>query len=185
MSSILERVATGEAGAVQECIERYGPLVYALARSFGRDAHAIEDAVQETFLHLWQVAARFDPSRSNEATFVAMIARRRLIDLRRRAEKHGGQEEIDEAMAPPAPDHSEHAELRDDAARAKSALGELRPEQKRVLELSIYEGLSHSEIAARTGLPLGTVKTHARRGLDRVRELLGFGRAARASGVTS
>lgn len=185
VGSILERVAKGETGAVQECIDRYGPLVYALARSFGRDVHAIEDAVQETFLQLWQVAPRFDPSRSNEATFVAMIARRRLIDLRRRAEKHGGQEEIDEAMTPPAPDHTEHAELCDDATRAKSALGELRPDQKRVLELSIYEGLSHSEIAVRTGMPLGTVKTHARRGLERVRELLDFGRVARASEVTS
>ncbi|MCE9594019.1 MAG: sigma-70 family RNA polymerase sigma factor [Planctomycetes bacterium] len=183
--SILERVAQGEAGAVQECIERYGPLVYSLARRFAKDAHAIEDAVQETFVQLWRVAPRYDATRCNEATFVAMIARRRLIDLRRRAEKHGGVEEIDEALAPPTPDHTERAAICDDAARARTALGELRPEQKRVLELSIYDGLSHQEIANATGLPLGTVKTHARRGLERLRDLLGFGRAASASGVTS
>ncbi|MBI5434960.1 MAG: sigma-70 family RNA polymerase sigma factor [Planctomycetes bacterium] len=185
VSSILERIAKGESGAVQECIERYGPLVYSLARRFAKDAHAVEDAVQETFLQLWQVAPRFDATRCNEATFVAMIARRRLIDLRRRADKHGGVEEIDETRAPASPDHTEQSAVCDDAQRAKTALGELRPEQKRVLELSIYEGLSHSEIASRTGLPLGTVKTHARRGLERLRDLLGFGSAARASEVTS
>jgi RNA polymerase sigma-70 factor (ECF subfamily) len=185
VSSILQRVARGETGAVQECIERYGPLVYALARRFARDAHAIEDAVQETFLQLWQAAPRYDATRCNEATFVAMIARRRFIDLKRRTERHGGHEEIDELVPSRAPDHAAAVEVCDDAQRARAALGELKPDQRRVLELSIYEGLTHTEIATRTGLPLGTVKTHARRGLERLRDVLGFGRASQASEVTS
>jgi RNA polymerase sigma-70 factor (ECF subfamily) len=184
VSSILERVASGDANAVQQCIERYGGLVYSIARRFGRDAHEIDDAVQETFLQLWRVAPRFEPGRCDEPTFVAMIARRRLIDLKRRADRRGDVHELPEAIESGAQTQVERTEICDDAAKARMALGALKPDQRKVLELAIYDGMSHQEIANETGLPLGTVKTHARRGLERLRELLGFSAAQRASGVT-
>ncbi len=184
MSTILERVARGEANAVQECIDRYGALVYSLARRFAANAHDVEDAVQETFLQLWKLAPRYESARCAEATFVAMIARRRLIDMKRRAQSRGSVDELPDAVESTERAHDERIEICDDATKAREALNSLKPDQKRVLELSIYDGLSHQEIATKIGLPLGTVKTHARRGLERVRELLGFARSERASEVT-
>lgn len=183
--SILERVAKGEQGAVQECIERYGGLVLTLARRFAVGHQDAEDAVQETFLDLWKLAPSYDPARCSEPTFVAMIARRRLIDLRRRQSRQAGSTELPEAIESPAQSHTERSEICDDAARARTALEELRPEQQRVLKLAIYDGLSHQQIASSTGLPLGTVKTHARRGLERLREILRFSTAEKASGAMS
>ena len=79
-SPVLPRVATGESAAVAECLNRYGNLVWSLARRSCPDVQAAEDAVQDIFLKLWTVADRFDPEIASESTFVAMIARRRLID---------------------------------------------------------------------------------------------------------
>jgi RNA polymerase sigma-70 factor (ECF subfamily) len=158
---------------VQECIDGYGSLVWSLARRLCPSAADAEDVVQEIFIDLWKSAARFDPGTASEATFVAMISRRRLIDLRRKLSRRGESGELSESIEEEGRSHEEEIEIRDEAGRAGRALSELRPEQRRVLGLAVYEGLSHQQIADTTGMPLGTVKTHARRGLMRVRELLG------------
>jgi RNA polymerase sigma factor (sigma-70 family) len=167
--TILQRIAAGDRAAVQQCIDAYGPLVGALARRMGLVGGEAEDAVQDIFVALWRSAERFDPALAAENVFVAMIARRRLIDVRRRIGRRveGVASEAGESLA------SGERAVRDEGARARAALSELRPEQRRVIELSVLEGLSHQQIADSTGMPLGTVKTHARRGLQRVRELLG------------
>jgi RNA polymerase sigma-70 factor, ECF subfamily len=172
--SILQRVAAGDATAVQECLDRYGGLVWSLARRFcyGNQSDA-EDAVQEIFLDLWKSASRFDPGVAAEATFIAMIARRRLIDRRRRLSRTPDMTDV--SLVSPAASGGEPesgAETVENAARAAKALASLRPEQQRVLRLSIYQGLSHEKIAEAMGMPLGTVKTHARRGLIKLREML-------------
>ncbi len=165
--SLLERVAAGDADAVRAFVARYGGLVWSCATRFeGADA---EDAVQEIFVDLWKHAARFDPTIASEPTFIFMVARRRLIDRRRRRDRRpqpSGQpipEVADDGVGP---------EISVEAGRAARALDQLRPEQSEVLILSTCHGLSHGEIAARTGLPLGTVKAHARRGLLAVRQAL-------------
>jgi RNA polymerase sigma-70 factor (ECF subfamily) len=84
-------------------------------------------------------------------------------------------EEIPETLEDPRPRHDKQVEVCAEAAAAARALGELRDEQKTVIRLAIYSGLTHQEIAARTGMPLGTVKTHLRRGLLHIRERLGVG----------
>lgn len=185
--TVLQRIAQGDASAVQECIDGYGALVWSLTRRLCPSVAEADDVVQEIFIDLWKSAARFDPGTASEATFVAMIARRRLIDLRRRLARRGESAELPEAVEDESVGHDEEAEVRDEAARARSAMAQLRPEQQRVLKLSVYEGLSHQQIADTTGMPLGTVKTHARRGLIRVRELLGAGSdaAPAAGGVSS
>lgn len=169
---VLQRVARGERAAVQECIDRFGGLVWSLARRFCYNPSEAEDAVQEIFLDLWRSAGRYDPSVASEATFVAMIARRRLIDRRRRAAREPDRQELNPAIAQDDADVIDRAEVGEDAAAAVRAMETLRPEQQRVLRLSIYQGLSHERIAEATGLPLGTVKTHVRRGLIRIREIL-------------
>jgi RNA polymerase sigma factor (sigma-70 family) len=183
---ILHRVAAGESTAIQECLDRYGGLVWSLARRFSKEASEAEDAAQEVFIELWKKAERFDPSLASEMTFVAMIARRRLIDRSRRKQRTFATETLDENPAVAVRDRGQaEVDLCDEAARASQALSRLKPEQRRVLELSIYGGLSHEEIARTTKLPLGTVKTHARRGLARVRELLGVAEASGAEGAGS
>jgi len=172
---LLHRVARGDDAAVRECIARFGGLVWTLAHRAGlKDAEA-EDAVQEVFAELWRSGGRYDPAIASETAFIATIARRRLIDRRRRATRHAGASAIidDEqirAVEPPPPP----VDSSDDAMKAAHALGTLSPDQQRVLRLAVYEGLSHELISRATGLPLGTVKTHARRGLMRLREMLGL-----------
>jgi len=172
---ILHRVASGDPGAVQECLDRYGGLVWSLSRRFCPNREEAEDAVQDVFIEIWNKAGRYDASLSSEITFVAMIARRRLIDRsrrRQRAIQAGGLE--DENSLPPSDDRShEMVDVGDEVERAQKALDQLRPDEQKVLRLSIYEGMSHDQISKATALPLGTVKTHLRRGLIRVRELLG------------
>lgn len=164
---LLARVALGDAVAVRECLAKYGGLVWSIARRF--DPNDAEDAVQEIFLDLWKSAARYEASLGSEATFIATIARRRLIDRRRSRRRRPETEEItDIVLEDPGVSPVESAE----AKQAAKALGQLKPEQRQVLVLATCHGLSHNEIAAHTGMPLGTVKAHARRGLISIRAAL-------------
>lgn len=182
--SLLQRIARGEAQAVQQCIDEHGPLVWSLARRLCPSSADTEDVVQEIFITLWKSADQYDPALGTESTWVTTVARRKLIDLRRRIARRGPTSEVSEELASSARDQGELAAESDDAARAKKALGELRPEQRSVLELAIVHGLTYEQVAAKLALPLGTVKTHARRGLMRVRELLGRGSRTNPGGAT-
>lgn len=179
---VLPRVARGDAAAVQACIDRFGGLVWSLARRLSEGGADAEDAVQEIFVDLWKSAGRFDPAVASEAAFVAVIARRRLIDRRRQSRRRPDVEPLPEAVE--ALDEGSAVERSGEAILARKALEQLRPEQRRVLLLGVLQGLSHDEIASVTGMPLGTVKAHARRGLLKVRSiLLGEDEARRACPV--
>lgn len=168
-ATLLPRVAAGDPAAVRECLARFGGLVWSIARRL--DPAEAEDAVQEIFLDLWRSAGRYDPLVASETAFVAMIARRRLIDRRRSRARRPTTEGIDEV--PSIPDAQAQApDACAEASQAARALGRLRPEQREVLVLATCHGLSHGEIATRTGMPLGTVKAHARRGLLSIRAAL-------------
>ncbi|MGH7243368.1 MAG: sigma-70 family RNA polymerase sigma factor [Phycisphaerales bacterium] len=167
----LQRIASGDKAAVQICIDRYAGLVWSLARRMCMNSADAEDAVQEIFVEIWRNAYRFDPNIASETTFIAMIARRRLIDRRRKLSRQRDRAPLDDA-SPTRPD-APKAELGEEAQIASRAMDELGADQQRVLRLSLMQGLSHEKIATATGLPLGTVKTHARRGLLRIREMLG------------
>lgn len=171
--SILARVAAGEMGAVDACIKRYSGPVWSLARRLLPREHDAEDAVQEVFLDLWKSADRFNSESGSEMTFVMTIARRRLIDSGRRRARSLETENLPEPDIVPSSDQADEVELRDEAAKVHEAMSRLRPEQRQVLQLSLLNGDSHQRVAERTGMPLGTVKSHARRGLMRVREILG------------
>jgi RNA polymerase sigma factor (sigma-70 family) len=171
--SLLKRVATGDMAAMQECLDEYGGLVWSLARRFCASPADAEDAVQEVFIALWENAGRFDESKGAEVTFVAMIARRRLIDSGRKTQRRqSAMERAREHYEQDTESFEEKVATADEAQQAMEALEQLSPDQQRVLKLAIHRGLTHDEIARTTGLPLGTVKTHARRGLIRIRELL-------------
>jgi RNA polymerase sigma-70 factor, ECF subfamily len=171
-ASLLDRVATGEAEALRECVARHGGLVWSLARRFEPDE--AEEAVQEVFLDLWKSAAYHDPRIASEAAFIAMVARRRLIERRRSRHSHRAASPSPFATAEPlvqgdaTADPSSAAE----AVTAARALTALRPEQRQVLVLAASRGLSHPQIAAETGLSLAAVKAHVRRGLLSIRAAL-------------
>lgn len=168
--SVLPRIAAGDPAAVADCIARYGGLVWSLARRFLGNLADAEDAVQDVFIDLWKNAGRFDPGRAAEATYVTMIARRRLIDRKRKAGRTPPSQPFGDE--PAGPGGVARVEIEDEAAKAAAALAELRDDERRVIRMAVYDGLTHEQIAAATGLPVGTVKTHIRRGLIRVRERL-------------
>lgn len=169
----MARVAAGDPAAMEECLARYGGLVWSIARRFSPTAADAEDATQEIFIEVWRHANRYDESIASEPTFIAMIARRRLIDRQRRQNSQPQITAWDEAKLPQgAREPAEWLQVCDDANRAREKMRELSSEQQSVLELALNGGCSQAEIAERLQLPLGTVKTHARRGLIKLRELL-------------
>ncbi|NNE97937.1 MAG: RNA polymerase sigma factor [Pyrinomonadaceae bacterium] len=170
--TILQRIALGENSAVQECLDKYGGLVWSLARRMLRDNNEAEDAVQEIFIEIWKNAERFDETQSSETTFIAMIARRRLIDRIRKHTRTPNIDSFEDILVEPTGKTEEEVYVSIEAMQVAKLMKDLRPEQKKVLQLSIVDGYSHQEICDALDMPLGTVKTHARRGLIQVRELL-------------
>jgi RNA polymerase sigma-70 factor (ECF subfamily) len=140
-----------------------------------RNSEEAEDAVQEIFVDIWKNAKRFDGSKASETTFIAMIARRRLIDRIRYSTRRITADSIDDVLLEPFTRHDQQLQTSIEARQAAEAMRTLRPEQQQVLRLSIVQGMSHQEISEATGMPLGTVKTHVRRGILQVREFLGLG----------
>ena len=169
---ILSRIAEGDRAAVDECLEEFGDLVWSIARRLSTSGADAEDAAQEVFLELWQKADRYDPEIASEATFIAMIARRRLIDRLRKNRTRVGTESLDLDIFSNQSDSTEDAELRDEAAKAAKCLGRLPDQQQQVIALSVHQGASHRVISERLNIPLGTVKTFARRGLIQIRDCM-------------
>jgi len=171
VAPLLPRIAAGDELAVRECVERYGALIWSLVRRWSPDTRDAEDAVQEVFVDLWRSAARYEVTRATEAGWVAMVTRRRLIDrLRRRrraVELEPLPDDFDVADDTPSDNASD-----DRVDRARAALRSLPVVQRTALELSLLHGRTHDEIAKAMNTPLGTVKSHIRRGLQRVRTLV-------------
>jgi RNA polymerase sigma-70 factor (ECF subfamily) len=142
-----------------------------------------EDAVQDIFIDIWRNANRFNPEVASEATYITMIARRRLIDRYRRRSRDLDTAPLAEEEVTAVADHEKRIEVSEEAACPQQYMRQLRPQERRVLELSINDGMSQSQVAGALNLPLGTVKTHARRGLMRLRELLGAGAVGGAKGA--
>lgn len=172
--SVLQRISNGDKTAVQDCLKKYGGLIWSLAKRMLPNSEDAEDAVQEIFIDIWKNADRFDESQSSETTFIAMIARRRLIDRIRKSNRQINADSIESVLVEPTNNFDERLQMSVEAKQAAKALQSLREEQRKVLQLSIYQGLSHQEIADALKMPIGTVKTHARRGILQAREFLGL-----------
>ena len=171
---MLQRAATGDATAFPACVDRFGPLVWTLARQLIADRTEAEDAVQEVFVELWRCADRYDPSVASARAFVATIARRRLIDRGRvRQRQMRGMQSLEGTDDARIRATTHKSTVDDDARDALRELDRLRPEQRDVIRLAVQAGWNHEQIAAHLSMPLGTVKTHLRRGILRIREVLG------------
>ena len=172
-TSLLARITTGDRAAVPELIARYGGLVWSLAQRLVPNRAEAEEAVQEVFIELWRHAERFDEQIASEATFITMVARRRLIDYRRKLRRQVATSSIPVEMNLPVSQVSETPDfpLGEDVTWAREKLALLRPIEQKVIELAVDRGLSQSQIAGELKMPLGTVKSTARRALVRLREM--------------
>jgi len=171
--TLLPRISAGDPNAVETFLRRHSGIVWNLARRFCRSAEDAEDATQDIFVDVWKSAGRYDATQGSEVTFLMTVARRRLIDRARRQGRRPAAELLEDAGTVADVPATDRAEVQDEVQRAQEALGQLRPEQRDVLNLALGQGRTHQEISAAIGIPLGTVKSHARRGLIRLRELLG------------
>lgn len=178
--TLVEAVARGREDALASLYDRYAQTLYAVAiRTLGERADA-EETVLEAFSQVWQEADRFDPARGSVAAWLTMIARSRALDrLRSRARRErvtadaaAGEVTGTPAMGTPHDEPDDAVEGEERRTQVARALRTLPPEQREPIELAFYEGLSHSEIAARLEAPLGTVKTRIRAGMQKLREAL-------------
>ena len=162
--------------ALEVLYDRYARAVYSLAVNILRDGGAAEEATQDTFFNVWRRASSFRPERGKVATWLFSIGHHRVIDeLRRRRRKQAlTVEEVDLANQPgDAIDPAGYAIAQGLRREMRDALSVLRPEQREVVVLAYYGGLTHSEISDKLGQPLGTVKTRMRLALKKLRTVLG------------
>jgi len=172
-TSVLDRIARGDPQALRACMDEFGGLVWTIARRFTRTRADAEDAVQEIFTDVWRSAGRFDAAQGSEKVFISTIARRRLIDRLRRRRQMPVMESDDAIENIGWADPGTRGEICAEAVTAAQAVARLKPDQQKVIELGILNGMSHQEIADALQMPLGTVKTQMRRGLIQVRALMG------------
>lgn len=157
---------------MEKCIAQYGGLVWSIARRYVKDHSSAEDVVQETFAEVWKSAKRYDPAIATECTFIGMLARRRAIDFARKESRRPSLEPLPEGEGLPLAASEPSAAQSCASKDVRSALRQLPEETQHLFALHFDEGMTHPEIASRTGLPLGTVKTRLRRGLVEVRNIL-------------
>ncbi|MHC4415780.1 MAG: RNA polymerase sigma factor [Planctomycetota bacterium] len=169
---LMHRVAAGDEAAVAELYDRFGSLVYKVARQLLPTRAESEDAVQEVFIRLWQTADRYDPRRAKLVTWVMLIARRHLIDRLRRNAVRGTvavlRSESTEAGSDREPDRKSREDERN--SRLLQRIAELPELQRVVIERAYLQGYTLREVSEQLEAPLGTVKSALSRGLARLRE---------------
>jgi len=175
-SALVVQVAEGNEHALTRLYDRTSRIVYGLARRILGDTSAAEDVTLEVYLQVWRIAKTYDPGRGTVSSWLVTLTRSRSIDLlRSRQARRATLEQSLEEVPAPLDLRSDPERLSIEAAQAhmiQNCLEELPIDQRQALELAYFSGLSHTEIAIRTGLPLGTVKTRIRMGMARLRELL-------------
>ena len=162
---ILERFRSGEEGAVKAVYEEFSGPVFAISMSILRDRGLAADATQQTFVKAWKAASTYDIDRELGPWLYA-IARRTAIDIYRKESRSVASEDVDVQALPPSLD------LIWEMFEVRRALEKLSDEERQVVKLSHFEGLTHAEIAEHMGIPLGTVKSRSHRAHRRLLELL-------------
>lgn len=175
---LVTRIRRRDEEAFRGLFSRYAPTAKALAMRVVRQSHLAEEIVQEAFLALWRNPDGYDEQLGSVRSWLMGMVHHRAVDLVRREEAQRRRAERSvadavEELADHADEVVEQIDLPDERKRVRAALDELPDEQRNVLELMYFRGLSQSQIADRTGLPLGTVKSRTLLGMRRLRLALG------------
>jgi len=166
---LVAAVRSGDQGAMAALYDRYSSIVYSVALRVLQDTGAAEDVLQDIFMQLWRNPGAFDASRGNMASWLAVIARHRSIDALRRRRPENDIEDVIVSIEPDLASEADHSRA---MVKVRGALETMPPPQRSALEMAYFEGLTHSEIAEKTGEPLGTIKTRIRSGLLSLRKVL-------------
>ncbi|MGH9683804.1 MAG: sigma-70 family RNA polymerase sigma factor [Candidatus Acidiferrales bacterium] len=168
---LVERIVQRNEAALAELYDRYAGMLSSVLNRILRDTQATEEILQDIFYQLWQTAAQFDASRGSLPGWLMVIARNRAISRLRRKNPSQGDELTENTVV--LPYNLETVIARNQlVTRVRIVLEELPKEQRDAVELAYFEGLTHSEIAQRTGDPLGTVKTRLRTAVETLRRTL-------------
>ena len=183
-SALVERMVAGDEGALAALYDRYSGMLFAMLVRTLRDPQAAEEILQDLFLQLWRGAARFDAHRGSLPAWLMVIGRNRALSRLRTREHREIPEDIEAFPANAVPSS---VNLEDDAERSllmeklRTAMAALPTEQREAVELAYFEGMTQTEIAARTGSPLGTVKSRVRSAMQSLKQAFDE-RTARQSG---
>ena len=176
---MIERIGRGDQSAFSALYDRLSRPLYSLALRMLGDAGDAQDALQDVFLQIWSRAATYNPEQSTVFSWTVLLTRSRVIDRLRSRKRRlrvvdsaTGDEDADVADASTMESGADTADKNDEAARVRSVLNNLPSEQREAIELAFFGDLTHHEIAARLGEPLGTIKARIRRGLLKLRERL-------------
>jgi RNA polymerase sigma-70 factor, ECF subfamily len=176
LAELLARTALGERAAFAALYGAMRAKLFAVSLRIVRESSLAEEALQDSFVSIWNHAADYARDKSAPSTWMTAIVRNRSLDIVRRTRE---EPDIDEALTANLPDGGPGPEagalLRAQAHAIRACLEELDADQRQSIVLAFFHGLSHSELAAHIGRPLGTVKTHIRRGLLRLRDCLARG----------
>jgi len=175
---LVEQAARGRRGAVRRLFQQFSSMAYSLALRIGGDEADAEEVLVDSFYQVWKQAGRYDASRGTVAGWILNIVRSRAIDTLRsrmrvaRSEKKILEGEEVFAVVAPLPSPEKQAIRREEQAVVQEAMQELPEDQRLVIDLAYFHGLSQSEIATQLGQPLGTVKTRTRLAMQKLRRML-------------
>ena len=173
LAALLARTALGDRAAFAELYAATRAQLFAVSLRIVRERPLAEEVLQDSFVSIWSHARDYAAAKSAPTTWMTAIVRNRSLDVVRRSRE---EPDIDDALSANLVDESAtpaaDAQRRAEAHTLRECLEELEPEQRQSITLAFHHGLSHSELAAHLRRPLGTVKTHIRRGLMRLRDCL-------------
>ncbi|MGL5084000.1 MAG: sigma-70 family RNA polymerase sigma factor [Microcoleaceae cyanobacterium] len=175
---LLAKIANGDHGALSQLYDRYAKIIYAVAFRSLRSVEDSEEVVLDVFSQIWRIASRYDVKKGKAETWLFTLARSRILDRLRKLKRihPENQVSIDAMLIQLEANSSDPVEevwLSERRSRVLAAIQTLPKEQRLVIELAYYQGLTQSQIAAQTGLALGTVKTRIRLGLNKLKSALG------------
>ena len=174
---LVGHIAQGDEAALARFYDLTSPVVFGLAARVLRDRRDAEESTLEVYLQVWRTASDYDPDRGSPMAWLATMTRSRAID-RLRASRQWSSAAVplpagfSERQSAPGSDPAESTLIQERAAQVRQAVNALKPEQREVLEIAYFGGLSHGQIARQLGLPLGTVKTRIRTGMMQLRARL-------------
>jgi RNA polymerase sigma-70 factor, ECF subfamily len=171
---LLTKIAEGDRGALSELYDRYARIIYAIAWKSLNSVEDCEEVVLEVFTQIWKIADRFDINKGAVEQWIFTLARSRILDRLRKLQRH---QKVNSAIASgkeiefstTSVDPIEAIENGERRQQILTALSQIPPAQREAIEMAYYQGLTHTEIAAATGVSLGTVKTRLRLGLSKLK----------------